>query len=452
MSTLVKKIIFRDNDRLDKLYFGNELIFYTEPEPVELDYLTFTAIEPSTILYKPSDVTTAEYSYDKVNWNSADNVTLNLNTGDKVYFKGNITGDKAINEANFKMTGKISASGSIMSLQEGNPNDKTIKYGYAFRFLFLDCTSLVTAPELPATVLTKYCYSHLFSGCKNLVKAPYLPAKKLKTGSYEFLFYKCSKLNYIKCDIRSEIYDNTINWVAGVASTGDFYCYNPKIFKTGNRGIPNGWRIHSEIEPTKEYDVVYVSGRYNFSIPKKNGGYYVIDSDNDCEVDVITDKDFTSLNEMLIGSNDFADVSEWELFFNKSKLYLDLGNLSGYRLSCEFGEIKKDTVYTIGGSNGNYLGKDRAIYINGSKKVYLSMTSGTLNESKIVYIGENVTNVYIGNIKIYRNTGLLFNIVPVMYNGVVEFYDKVNKRFMEITATPPSEYVKTRLTGEKIII
>ena len=39
-----------------------------------------------------------------------------------------------------------------------------------------------------------------------------------------------------------------------------------------------------------------------------------------------------------------------------------------------------------------------------------------------------------------------------MYNGNVAFYDKVNKRFMEITATPPSEYAKTRLSGEKIEI
>ena len=39
-----------------------------------------------------------------------------------------------------------------------------------------------------------------------------------------------------------------------------------------------------------------------------------------------------------------------------------------------------------------------------------------------------------------------------MYNGNVAFYDKVNKRFMEIKSTPPSEYAKTRATGEKVII
>ena len=86
----VKKIIFRNSETYDRLYQGAELLF--EVNKVVWEGLTFTAIEPSTIKYTKSSVTTAQYSYDAINWQTADGVTLNLNTGDKVYFKGNITG------------------------------------------------------------------------------------------------------------------------------------------------------------------------------------------------------------------------------------------------------------------------------------------------------------------------------------------------------------------------
>ena len=202
----------------------------------------------------------------------------------------------------------------------------------------------------------------------------------------------------------------------------------------------------------KEYDVVYVSGRYEFKIPKGDGTYYVIDTKNDCEADIITDRDSTSLNRTIIASNSVGDQYEWELFFNHITLYFDLSFKNSRRLNWKFGTITKDTVYTIGGSNGNYLGTDRALYVNGSKKAYSTTKSTYNNTSDIIKIGGNIYDFYVGNIKIYESTGLVYHIVPIMYNGNVAFYDKVNKRFMEITSTPPSEYVKTRTTGEKVII
>lgn len=451
MSTLVKKIIFRDNDLLNRLYLGNELIFYTEPEPVVLDYLTFTTNKTATILYTPSKVTTAQYSYDKVNWKTADNVTLKLNTGDKVYFKGNITGNQnSHNSAYFTTTGEISASGSIMSLQEGNPNDKTIKYEYAFNGLFYGCLGLTTAPELPAVNLSVGCYAGLFMSVNALTTAPYLPSWKLPKFCYSHIFSQCKNLNYVKCDAKECAINSFHNWLNNVAPTGDIYCYDANIFKKGSGDIPTGWTVH-KLEP-KEYDALYVSGRYEFKIPKVDGKYYVIDTKNDCEADVITDNDFTSLNQTIISSNSRGDMYEWELFFAGTNLYFDLSFKNNRRLSWKFGTITKDTKYTIGGSNGNYLGTDRAIYINGSKKVSSTTKSYFNNESNIIKIGENVNNVYIGNIKIYEETGLVYNIVPIMYKGKVEFFDKVNIQLMEIVSTPPSDYVRTRATGEKVII
>ena len=549
----VDKIIFRDKETYNRLYQGSELLFEVQKE-VEWKGLTFTAIEPSTIKYVPSTVSTAQYSYDTVNWNSADNVTLNLNTGDKVYFKGNIISNQSsTNYAIFRMSGNVAASGSIMSLQSGNPQDKSLKYDYEFSRLFyscrsltnapvlpattltdycygemfsyceslvtepslpattltegcyeamfLECTSLLNAPVLPATTLADYCYNNMFYGCDSLVNAPSLPANKLAygcyremfkecislvnapvlpattlsdrcyeemfehctslvnapellattlaSGCYNAMFRVCSKLNYIKCASRKYNSNYFTDWVEGVAPTGDFYCYDSSIFPEGASGIPTGWTVHNE---GKEYDVVYVLGRYELKIPKGDGTYYVIDTKNDCEVDIITNKDFTSINSTIIASNSVGDTYEWELFFNNKSLYFDLSFKNKRRLYWNFGTITKDTKYTIGGSNGNYLGTDRALYVNGSKKVSSTTKSTYNNESDIIRIGGNIYDFYVGNIKIYESTGLVYHIVPVMYNGNVAFYDKVNKRFMEITATPPSDYVRTRATGEKVII
>ena len=79
----VKKIIFRNKETYNRLYQGSELLFEVQKE-VEWKGLTFEALEQSTIKYVPSTVSTAQYSYDAVNWETADNVTLNLKTGDKV--------------------------------------------------------------------------------------------------------------------------------------------------------------------------------------------------------------------------------------------------------------------------------------------------------------------------------------------------------------------------------
>mgnify|MGYP001771408570 CR=1 FL=1 len=445
----VDKIIFRNKETYNRLYQGSELLFEVNKE---LDYLNFTALEPSTIKYNPYFLSTAQYSYDTVNWKTADNVTLNLNKGDKVYFKGKITANQSDRSyAYFSMTGKIAASGSIMSMQDGDPNDKTINYSYEFCHLFQSCTSLVTAPELPATTLSGGCYFGTFYNCTSLVKAPDIPYATLQGSCYREMFWKCSKLNYIRCYAKTYDALSFGMWLEDVAPTGDFYCYDSSIFPTGDSGIPTGWTVHSDVEH-KEYDALYVSGRYNIKIPKGDGTYYIIDTKNDCEADIITNKDFTSINSTIISSTTVGDQYEWELFFTNTGLYFDLSAKNSRRLAWTFGTITKDTVYTIGGSNGNYLGTDRALYVNGSKKKSSTTLSTYNNTSDILKIGGNIYDFYVGNIKIYEKTGLVYHIVPIMYNGNIAFYDKVNKRFMEIKSTPPSEYVGTRATGEKIII
>ena len=197
-------MIFKNNNKIANIYRGTlkisnvyrgGILVYTGEKPITYDGLTFEALEPSTILYKPSTVSTAQYSYDTVNGNSANNVTLNLNTGDKVYFKGNITGvQSGSSYANFVMTGNIKASGSIMSMHNGNTEDISLKYKYEFLNLFRDCESLITPPELPATKLSEDCYRNLFNGCSNLTIAPVLPATELSINCYANMFFICSSL------------------------------------------------------------------------------------------------------------------------------------------------------------------------------------------------------------------------------------------------------------------
>lgn len=113
-------------------------------------------------------------------------------------------------------------------------------------FMFYGCTALETAPELPATTLAEQCYGFMFNGCSALTKAPELKAKTLAAGSYKSMFLNCSKLSEVKChaiDISAE--DCLLNWMDGVAATGDFYKdTSMTTFPTGVSGIPTGWTEH----------------------------------------------------------------------------------------------------------------------------------------------------------------------------------------------------------------
>ena len=60
--------------------------------------------------------------------------------------------------------------------------------------MFWGCTSLTRAPELPATTLADYCYNHMFSVCTSLMSAPTLPATTLSSLCYGYMFCDCTSL------------------------------------------------------------------------------------------------------------------------------------------------------------------------------------------------------------------------------------------------------------------
>ena len=163
------------------------------------DGLTFTAIEASTISLTNSGGNKPDilYSRDLISWTKWDYSTIELAKDSKIYFKGNNGTQFSKSTAQysqFVMTGKISASGNIMSLLDNGACTRKEVGECCFANLFKDCTALTTPPELPATTLADSCYSNMFPGCSSLTTAPELPATTLAGGCYIQMFYNCRNL------------------------------------------------------------------------------------------------------------------------------------------------------------------------------------------------------------------------------------------------------------------
>ena len=174
----------------------------------DCDALCFTAKQDNSTIKltkngSPVDVN-LQTSTDGNSWNPytvEDTITL-TNVGDKVYFKAvgsNYSIGNGYSEYHkFIMTGKIAASGNVNSLLEEDPNiARTMSLAgkdYCYYSMFLGCSSLTTAPELPATTLANNCYSDMFYGCSSLTTAPELPATTLAEGCYGDMFQNCESL------------------------------------------------------------------------------------------------------------------------------------------------------------------------------------------------------------------------------------------------------------------
>ena len=85
--------------------------------------------------------------------------------------------------------------------------------------MFYNCTSLETAPALPATTLVNGCYGGMFSNCSKL-------------NSIVMLATDISATNCLD------------NWVRNVASTGTFVkAASMTSLPSGEDGIPLGWTV-----------------------------------------------------------------------------------------------------------------------------------------------------------------------------------------------------------------
>ena len=164
---------------------------------IKFNYLTFTAQQDNSSigLTKLSTNQTLEYSTDTITWNTFDTTTnISLNNRDKVYVRGVLSvNNTEFNYTQFKMTGKIVASGNCNALWNYQDLNAPLKK-YCGYNMFRNCTSLTTAPKLPATILAKNCYSSMFYGCKSLTAAPELPATTLADYCFANMFNGCRAL------------------------------------------------------------------------------------------------------------------------------------------------------------------------------------------------------------------------------------------------------------------
>lgn len=189
------------------------IVPYVPPGPViDLSPLRFTNAGNDVATVEFSDTHNAQPNFkirfsENGNWEVWDYSVVTLQPGEWIELCGtnenSITNYTSIDGEGsaFVMTGTVSASGNIMSIayEDLNANNTLIipqgdtEHGY-FGYIFGECTSLISAPALPATTLASSCYDRMFGYCTNLTAAPALPASTLVVRCYSTMFYGCSNL------------------------------------------------------------------------------------------------------------------------------------------------------------------------------------------------------------------------------------------------------------------
>ena len=167
-----------------------------EPEPEPYDGLIFTAKEANSSVTLSGKTLQLEYRTNtNVEWqNYSLGTTINLANIDDWVEMRNRGLQTTINGGHqFTMTGKISASGNIQYLLDKTGELLSVNNS-CYNKLFYQCTSLITAPELPATTLANKCYYNMFYGCTSLTTAPNLPATTLAGECYYNMFRGCTSL------------------------------------------------------------------------------------------------------------------------------------------------------------------------------------------------------------------------------------------------------------------
>ena len=137
---------------------------------------------------------------------------------------------------------------------------------FCYLSMFNGCTSLTTAPELPATTLAESCYQSMFNGCTSLTTAPALPAKTLATDCYRSMFQGCSSLTTAPAlpatTLRSRCYQSMFQDCTGL-----------KISATQTGEYTTVWRIPSAGEIADE------ANNWNIDMLKNTGGTFTADPD-----------------------------------------------------------------------------------------------------------------------------------------------------------------------------
>ena len=165
-----------------------------------IPYLTFVSNSTQTLTMS-QNVDSLEYSVNGYSWSELGTKTVTFG-GDKgaLRLRGkNLNGTSVTRFGNFSTIkfgndSKVTCSGDIRTLLDYE-NYKDVYTGNArFIGLFRNCSSLVTAPELPIITLAESCYRDMFENCCNLRIAPELPAIELAESCYFDMFGGCTNL------------------------------------------------------------------------------------------------------------------------------------------------------------------------------------------------------------------------------------------------------------------
>lgn len=182
-----------------------------------------------------------EYSTDETHWKPyAIGETITLADSTFLLFRNGEHKNRKFskddeNYYHFEISGPISAQGNIMSLL--NRDFSTPLTFYGFFALFEGCTSLLSAPELPAEALATNCYRYMFRGCSALTSAPGLPATTMEQGCYFGMFSECTGLTSAPKLPANVLANNCYGWMfkgcSALASAPELpatkmeaYCYN----------------------------------------------------------------------------------------------------------------------------------------------------------------------------------------------------------------------------------
>ena len=232
-------------------------IYYNpwKPHDYSQDYFTMRVTVGGDVTWAGNNDNALYYSKDNgTTWSEPSvNITLSVNEGDKVLWKGQTSSKRFYGIGTFGggTDVRYTVEGNVMSLlfRDHFKEQTSLEYkSYAFHRLFFLNKNITSAENLslPATTLAELqCYAYMFSGCTSLVTAPELPATTLADSCYSGMFYGCTKLNYIKClatDISAS--DCLTDWVTNVASSGTFVkASSMTSWPTGTSGIPTGWSV-----------------------------------------------------------------------------------------------------------------------------------------------------------------------------------------------------------------
>ena len=190
---------------------------------------------------------TLQYSLDNISWTNIESGTTTP-SANTIYFRGSAAGTKSLYNSSstnnawvFTGSTNLECNGKLDRLLQGtlgDDNDILTIHDFCFCYMFNNVTTLIKAPELPATILGMYCYQNMFRSCISLTTVPILSATTLPNYCYRLMFYGCTGLKL--STTMTGIYDKAYRIPTAGIGTVDSYSLADMFSSTGGtfKGTP----------------------------------------------------------------------------------------------------------------------------------------------------------------------------------------------------------------------